>query len=365
MAIGIPDLFDSGSAPGLTPRVKLEKGAGGAGGLGGALGSFGGDLLAAAAGALGVAQPDPLTDALSSLAIDLVAAPGLATCRLRFLTRSDFPALALGDAITVKLGTGADPVAVFAGNVAKVSAHAGALEVMLAAPAAKLARIRRNAGYESQSFRDLLSTWADEAGLEGSEIDAGPDYAFFAIDDRLSLWDWIARLARHADLPAWTDAQGRLNARKPAGAPVASFKYGETVLSLRSHARDPVTTGARIVGEGSAGRQGSDAWSWLAKDAQGVSAGAGGAMPGAVEQDGALRDLASVAAAALGASAGAARIADGVEVRVPGTPTIDVASVIALQDCPGGEGDGSWRATQVRHTFSSAGFVTEVRAVTA
>lgn len=355
MAFGVPDLFDTGAAPGLAPRVKLDKGSSGP-----AASGFGGDLLSAAAGALGVAQADPLTDALSSIVVRLLAAPALATCRLRFLPRSDFPALALGDALTVKLGAGGDPVAVFAGSVAKVSTSDGALDVMLAAPAAKLARIRRNAGYESQGFGDLLATWANEAGLEGSQVDAGPDYAFFAIDDRLSLWDWVARVSRHADVPAWTDAQGRLNARKPSGPPVATFRYGETVLGLRTHARDPVTTGARIVGEGSAGRQGSDAWSWLAKDAQGVSAGAGGGMPGAIEQEGGLRDLASVAAAALGASAGSARIADTVELRVPGTPSIDVASVFALENCPGGEGDGQWRAVQVRHLFSASGFVTEV-----
>ena len=358
MALGLPDLFDTGSTPGLAPRVKLEKGAGAGGG---GLGGFGGDLLSAAAGALGAAQPDPLTDALSSIAIQLVAAPALSTCRLRFLPRSDFPALALGDTLTVKLGVGADPVPVFTGAVAKVTANRGVIEVLLATPAAKLARIRRNAGYESQGFADLLKTWAGEAGLTAGRIDAGPDYAFFAVDDRLSLWDWVARIARHADVPAWADARGALNASKPAGQPVASFRFGTTLLALSTHARDPVTTGARMVGEGSAGRQGSEAWSWLAKDSQGVSASAGGGATGALEQDGGLRDLASVASAAAGAAAGAVRMADMVEVRVAGTPALDVASVFALENCPGGEGDGQWSAIEVRHRLSAgSGFVTEV-----
>lgn len=359
MGFEVPDLLASGSqAPGIAPRVKLEKGAAGGGG---GLGGLGGDLLSAAAGALGVAQPDPLTDALTSLQVTLLAAPSLATCRLRFLPRSDFPALAPGDAITVKLSAGEDPVAVFSGTVAKISGSDGALDVLLAAPAAKLARIRRNAGYESQGFADLLKTWAGEAGLKVGRIDSGPDYAFFAVDDRLSLWDWVARIAMHADVPAWTDAAGALNATPAAGQPVASFKYGETILALDAHSRDPVITGSHIVGEGSAGRQGSDAWSWLAKDPQGVSASAGGGASGALGQDGGLRDLASVAAAALGAVAGSARIADIVEVRVPGTPAIDIASVFKLEGCPGGVGDGSWSALEVRHRLSArGGFVTEV-----
>ncbi len=349
MAFAAPDLFATGTTPGMAPRVKLEKSAGGGGG-------FGADLLSAAADVLGIARADPLTDALSSAVVHLVAAPGVSTCRLRFLPRSDFPALALADPITVKLADAGDPLPVFAGEVAKVTRSGGWLDVLLAGPAAKLARVRKHASYESQGFADLLSAWAGEAGLGTGQVDTGPDYAFFAIDDRLSLWDWVARVARHADVAAWVDATGALNARKASGQPVASYAYGATILALDAHARDPVVTGARIVGEGSAGRQGSDAWAWLAKDPQGVSAGAG-----PLESEGGLGDLASVASAALGAASGAARIADVVEVRVPGTPAIDVAGVFKLEGCPGGEGDGQWQALEVRHFFNArAGFVTEI-----
>ena len=362
MDLPTPDtLFAGGSTPGVKPRVKLEKGA-----APGAGGGFGGELLSAAASAVGLnaAQPDPLTDSLGSLDIHLVAAPGLSTCRLRFLPRSDFPALAPGDALTVKLGNGSDPVPVFVGSVARVTGGGAMLDVLLAAPSAKFARIRRNGGYEGQGFAKLLKAWAGEAGVTPGKIDDGPDYAFFAIDDRLSLWDWIARVARHADVPAWVDAAGQLNGTKPAGQPVASFRWGETILALDAHARDPVITAAHIVGEGSAGRQGSDAWSWLAKDPQGVSASAGSGPAGAVEQEGGLRDMASIAAAALGAAAGSARIADMVEVRVPGTPALDVASLFTLAGCPRGEGDGNWAAVTVQHHFSPRrGFVTVVQGV--
>ncbi len=363
MSLGLPDAPDllapGAAAPGFVPGVKLEKGA--PGGTAGGPGGFGSDLLAAAAGALGVAQPDPLTDALSSLQVELRAAPALSTCRLQFLPRADFPALAPGDPMTVKLGSGGTPAAVFTGTVAKVGGSGGVLDVTLVSAASKLARLRRNAGYENQGFADLLKTWAGDAGLTPGRIASGPDYAFFAIDDRLSLWDWVARVALHADVPAWTDATGALNATPPAGQPVARFKFGETILALDAQSRYPVITGAQIVGEGSAGRQGSDAWSWLAKDPQGVSASAGGGAAGALGQDGGLRDLASVAAAAAGAVAGQGRIADLVEVRVPGTPALDIAAVFKLEGCPGGVGDGTWAALEVRHRFAArSGFVTEV-----
>lgn len=347
-------LFSSGSsAPGAAPRVKLAKSA--PGGAGGGLGGMGGDLLAAAGAAFGAAQADPLTGALASLQLQLVAAPLLSSARLRFLPRSDFPSLANGDPITVSLSDGGAPVAVFAGTVAALSGRQGVLDVMLSSPAAALARQRRNAGYENQSFSALLNTFAGEAGITVGDVDSGPDYAFFAVDDRLSLWEWIARLARHADVPAWTDAQGRLNARAPRGQPAASFRWGETLLDLEATAHDAATTAARIVGEGSAGRQGSDAWAWLAKDPQGVSAGDGGGA--SLQNDGALRNLSAIT----GAAAGSAPAADRVRITVPGTPAIDVASLFRLENCPGGQGDGDWAAVEVRHRLGGGhGFVTEV-----
>jgi hypothetical protein len=355
MDLAVPGLFPSAPAPGLAPRAKLAKAAG----AGGALGA---DLLSAAAGAVGLAapQPDPLSEALVAAHIQLAAAPLLSTCRLIFLPRTDFPGLNLGETLSLSLGEKAAPVQVFTGQVAALGSRQGALEVLLAAPASALARIRRNAGYENQGFADLLRTWAGEAGLQTGDIDRGPDYAYFAIDDRRSLWEWIARLARHADVPAWVDAAGKLHARKPRGQAVAKFTWGDNLMALDAAARDPVTTAARLVGEGSAGRQGTDAWSWLAKDPQGVSASAGSGPAGALAQDGGLRDLASVAAAATGMSAAGARIADLLCITVPGTPALDVAGVFELAGCPGGRGDGRWSAMEVRHRFSAGGFVTEV-----
>ena len=98
--------------------------------------------------------------------------------------------------------------------------------------------------YENQSFSALLNTFAGEASIIVGDVDSGPDYAFFAIDDRLSLWEWIARLARHADVPAWTDAQGRLNARAPRGQPAARFRWGETLLDLEATVPANTATGS-------------------------------------------------------------------------------------------------------------------------
>ena len=46
---------------------------------------------------------------------------------------------------------------------------------------------------------------------------------------------------------------------------------------------------------------------------------------------------------ALGAlSGGGAKPAGRVHITVPGCPALDIASPFALEDCPGGRGDGTW-----------------------
>ena len=54
----------------------------------------------------GAAQPDPLTEALARLSVQLAAAPFVSVCRMRFVPRADFPGLAAGDELTVQLGYG-------------------------------------------------------------------------------------------------------------------------------------------------------------------------------------------------------------------------------------------------------------------
>jgi len=51
---------------------------------------------------------------------------------------------------------------------------------------------------------------------------------------------------------------------------------------------------------------------------------------------------------------------------VPGCPALDIASPFALEDCPGGRGDGTWVAIAVEHRFAPGqGFITRATGVPA
>jgi len=166
---------------------------------------------------------------------------------------------------------------VFTGPVTLIGGARGVLELVLGAAAAPLTRVRRNAGYENQGFANLMKLWAGEASLTPGDIDAGPKYAFLAIDAQASLWEWMARLGQAAGFPVWMDAEGRLNARAARGQPVATWGWGRDLLGLQAELHDPAITAFAGLPTGKA-KEG--AWSAGEKPAGGAAAG-GGATPGA------------------------------------------------------------------------------------
>lgn len=327
------------------PRAKVSRG-GGAPSAGG----FGAELVALLTGP---AQPDPLTAALVEAEVRLLPAPALAACRLRFLPGSDFPTLAAGDVLKLQLGAGDDPPAVFTGPITLIGGSSGLLELVLGATAAPLTRVRRNAGYENQGFADLMKLWAGEASLTPGDIDAGPSYAFLAIDAQASLWEWMARLGQAAGFPVWMDAEGRLNARAARGQPVATWGWGRDLLGLQAELHDPAITAFAGLPTGKA-REG--AWSAGEKPAAGAAAAGGGTAAGA----------GGLAGAPGGLTGAGAKPAGRVHITVPGCPTLDIASRFALEGCPGGRGDGTWVAVAVEHRFAPGqGFITRATGVPA
>ena len=142
-------------------------------------------------------------------------------------------------------------------------------EILLGCGGYALAQRRQYVSFENQSLGDVLSQWAGEAGLSTGNIESGPRYPFLAVDDRRSLWEWSAALAAHAGAWVWTDADNNLNCKQPGEPGSRSYGYGTDLLQLQFHERSSLFGEIKVTGEGSAGSQGSQAWSWLAKNSEG------------------------------------------------------------------------------------------------
>ena len=105
----------------------------------------------------------------------------------------------------------------------------------------------------------------------------------------------------------------------------------------------------KVVGEGAAGSQGSDAWNWIVNDSSSVTGNAGSGDPAVLVQDGALRSADAVNGVATGIAAKAKLGALTARLLVPGAPKAAVGSTVAVAGAPDGTLNGSWVVRGVRH----------------
>lgn len=352
--MGLPFSLDQPPAPGYRPRCKIAPGTASSGGL-----------LDAAASLLGAPQSDPWADHMRVVEISQCAAPAITTCRIDLAPGESRPDVAVDDALSVELGFDDTTTAVFTGKVAALHAlPRGGLRVVLADPAHALAQTRQNTSYEQRTLSDLLRLWATEAGLTPGTLDSGPSYPFLAIDEHRSVWEWIGHLARYAGLLAWVDGAGKLHCKHPGGPPTRRYRYADDVLALTHRARTPLLGEITVIGEGAAGSQGSQAWSWLAKSSDAIRASAGTGAPQRLYQPGMLRSHADIQASSTGLADTATRLRQQVDITVVGSPELGTGSVFALTDCPDGRGDGDHLALRVSHRYTkNHGYLTQIQGV--
>ena len=356
--VGLPGL-GAGAPPSVRrPVFAVGAGGGGGGGLGGALGG--------AASALGVSVPgatDPWQRSLVALAVDAAAAPSVDVAELWIAADSEAPSVAVGDALAVSLGYEDEggPAAAFTGTVETVRrAVAGATRVTLANAGALLSRARVNQSYTQQSAGDIVSDLAGRVGVDTGTVESGIDLPFFVIDDHRSVYAHMTALARRCGYLLTVGADGTLGFAPPAGgAAVQTFTYGVDLLAFELSERTAALGAISAVGEGAAGSEGQDAWSWLVQDASGASGSAGSGDPERLRVDRALRSAASAQAVAGAVADAAARERSGGRLLVPGAAAVAVGSTIAVADAPAGPLNGDWLVLGVRHRFDKqAGFRT-------
>ena len=339
------------------PAFAVHIGAAGAesGGLGG--------LLGAAGSALGLAggSDDPWAAALVSLAVDLNVAPGVDVAVLQIANELRAPQVAVGDTGSLDLGyADGETVTVFTGQVEAVRhSLAGTTRVTLVNGGATLARRRLNKSYQQQAAGAIVKDLLGEASVTPGKVEDGIDYPFYAVDDSVTLYQHIARLARSSGHLATMTPENKLAfAPFVADAVVQTFHYGEDLI-LAQVGDTPAPAGILITGEGAAGSQGADAWAWLVKDAtlvQKTARDAGGAtqlVDAALRSGGALE---KAAAAYLD------RQAQKVGYMVaPGAPAVTAGAAIEIAGAPQAALNGLYQACRVRHTYDKGrGFVTRI-----
>jgi phage protein D len=285
--------------------------------------------------------------------------------RLRLTMAPGGPRPAIDDTGQVALGyedSGAE--AVFRGRVSVLRDEAqGTYRVLLTNGGHQLAMTRANQSFEQQSAGDVVSALAGAAGVDTATVEAGIDLPFLALDDRRSALDQVASLARRSGYVAYFDESDALHFCAPAEAPpVQTFRYGVDVLALTVLESPGPIGSITVVGEGAAGSQGQDAWSWLVKDPASVTGNAGDGDPARLRTDRRLRTADAAQAAADGLLAIGGLLQTTGELLAPGAPLARVGTVIEIADAPVDALNGEALVTGVAHRFDKGGgFTSRVR----
>jgi phage protein D len=306
---------------------------------------------------------DPWERGMVALVVETGLAP--AADVVEVYLSADEQAPAVGDTGSVSLGYEDDSMElVFTGEVESVLRSVeGETHVTATNGGAALSKLRLNRSYEQRKAGDIVRDLAGGTNVGTDAVEGGAEFPFYVVDDRQSAYRHIAALARKSDYLARFTPENRLNfAPFTAGQPVQTFAYGVDILSLRVADAAAVVDAVTTVGEGAAGSQGADAWSWLVKDPAPVTGSAGGGEAERQVQDGSLRSRNAAQSAADGIANAAGRMKLTGELLVPGSPAVVVGSAIESVESPQDALNGLFLVRGVRHRFSKAGgFTTLIR----
>jgi prophage tail gpP-like protein len=333
------------SSPAYRPAFKV--GAAPSGGGGGGL--LGGD-----------SQRDPWADSVQALTLDLQLAPGVDICTIE-AAGAGLPSVALGDSLSLQLGYDTQLTTVYTGQVVRIRAgQDNTVQLTLDNGALTLARLRQNTSFEQQTLNAIINKVLNDAGVQAGTVHTGPDFPFMALDDSQSLWAWITDLAAMSGAFAWVDGDGKVQLKPGGGSALATFTYGHDVLALQYQARMPVAAQVTVLGEGAAGSQGSQAWSWLSKQRSAIQAQQGSGASRQQSQA-VLRNLSAVQGSAQGWLSQLTAQGERVRVTVPGNTDVQLAGTFSLSSCPQARGDGDYIATRIQHRYDKrTGFVTQL-----
>lgn len=227
---------------------------------------------------------------------------------------------------------------------------------------AALAALRLNRSYEARKAGEIVRDLAAAAGVSTGTIENGISLPFLHIDDGRSALQHIAALARRSGCIAYFSPAGKLEFKPFAGGqPAARFEYGRDIMTLSAREAEPPIGEIAVQGEGAAGAQGSDAWSWLIKDPAAVRKTAGAGKPQRSWVDRALRSAEAAGSAAKARAEAAGWQAFTGELRAAGAASAHAGSAVEIASAPVAALNGLCLVRWVRHHYDKvSGFTTTI-----
>ena len=330
---------------------------------------FGG-IVDAAASLLAGAPGDPWREHLLSLRLRRASAPNVDVLELLVGAVATAPAVAIADEGSVSLtGSDGSDTPVFTGKVDGIHDRPNGLRLVTATNGSReLAQARLNRSFEQQDAAAIVKALGSELGLSSEVAGDPPTLPRFVVDDRLSLYGHIARLAALNGCVACIAADGTLKVKEPAAdaEPTASVTYGVDILDFALGERAPHTAAVQVTGEGAAGDQGSDAWYWLRKDPASNQSTAGSGTPQRTYSMGVLRSADDVETFAAARLQRAAEAATRGWLLISGAPQVEPGDNVKVSGMAQSSLDGTYRVLEIVHEFDARrGYRSRLRVVKA
>ncbi|MCP4341037.1 MAG: hypothetical protein GY799_19655 [Desulfobulbaceae bacterium] len=304
--------------------------------------------------ALNGGSSDPWQRSLVFINFTSSLAPFVDTTKLMIANDEHSPAVAIDDEGTIALGYADSSIdVVMTGRIDQLQYDTQNLTYITAVNGgASLSQMRINQSYEQQAAGNLVSDLCSQAEVDTDVVESGIDLPFYVIDDRYNAYEHIHRLAIKSKYIAHFTIEGKLYfGPEQTGQAVQTFSYANDILEVQVQQNNTSATAATVIGEGAAGTEGQEAWSWLIKDPGAVTAEAGNGKVRLI-QDATLRSSDACQAAADGVAGRTASQTLTGQILTPGAPAVVVGSTIEITDTPTEEMNGNFFVSRVSHCYS-------------
>ncbi len=256
--------------------------------------------------------------------------------------------VAAGATVEVALGLGDDLEPVLTGQVERIRQVPWGTLLEVLATTAALDRVRLGRVYTAQTVGDIVRDLCGAADLTPGEVDTGPTFGAYHVDERRTCWRHLRDLAGLLRAELASSAVGEVHLRAPrSGTAQHALRAGADLLGWAAGARLAGTAPMPVGAFGAASEQGADAWSLVHHLPGG---------PGAHRLLPAIRDR--EAASAIDDAAKAAHIRSGARAHViaTGVPAIRAGDLVELEDLP--RAAGTYRVLRTQHQIDDVGFRT-------
>lgn len=329
------------------------------------------DAVSSVAAAVGIdvsgGGGDPWQRSVTAISCESHLAPRVDWARIVLADDSQSPVFNIGDTGNIQLGYAEDRLyPVITGAIIGMrSGLQRQAALTIGNGAYRLSQLCTNQSFEQQSAGEIVEALAALAEVETGTVEFGVDLPFYVVDDGRNLYQHIALLAEKSGVLAAIGGDGKLNFKAASdAAPEQTFHYGVDIVQMHLIRSEPRAEKITVVGAGAAGGEGADAWGWLVKDRQSITAILGDGAKSLLLADPSLRSSDAVQQAAAGRLFASRQQAQRIKLTVIGAPLIRAGCKIEIADAPLADLNGTAIVRAARHHYSKhGGFTSEITAL--